>query len=88
LLDHPARAAWAFVEQLDLSLVLDAVKARAGGPGHSPASPQVPMALWLYATIDAVGSARALARLCESHAAYQWICGAVSMNYHTVGFSD
>ena len=29
-MDHPARAAWAFVEQLDLSLVLDAVKARAG----------------------------------------------------------
>ena len=57
-MDHPARAVWAFVEQLDLSLVLDAIKARAGGPGHPPASPQVPMALWLYATIDAVGCAR------------------------------
>jgi hypothetical protein len=42
------------------------------------------MALWLYATIDAVGSARALARLCETHVAYQWICGGVSMNYHTL----
>jgi transposase len=83
-LDHPARAVWAFVAQLDLSPVLDAIKAREGGPGHPPASPQVPMALWLYATIDAVGSARALARLCESHVAYQWICGGVSMNYHTL----
>jgi hypothetical protein len=44
-LDHPARAVWAFVEQLDLSLVLGAIKARADGPGHPPASPQVPMAL-------------------------------------------
>jgi transposase len=83
-LDHPARAVWAYVEQLDLSPLLDAIKAREGAPGHPPAHPQVPMALWLYATIDAVGSARALARLCEAHVAYQWICGGVSMNYHTL----
>jgi transposase len=82
--DHPARAVWAFVEQLDLSPLLDAIKAREGEPGHPPANPQIPMALWLYATIEAVGSARALARLCESHVAYQWICGGVSMNHHTL----
>jgi transposase len=82
--DHPARAVWAFVEQLDLSPLLDAIKAREGEPGHPPPDPQILMALWLYATIDAVGSARALARLCESHVAYQWICGGVSMNYHTL----
>jgi transposase len=82
--DHPARAVWAFVEQLDLSALLDAIKAREGEPGHPPANPQIPMALWLYATIDAVGSARALARLCERHVAYQWICGGVSMNHHTL----
>jgi len=82
--DHPARAVWAFVEQLDLSALLDAIKAREGEPGHPPANPQIPMALWLYATIDAVGSARALARLCETHVAYQWICGGVSMNHHTL----
>jgi len=83
-LDHPARAVWAYVEQLDLSPLLDAIKAREGAPGHPPAHPRVPMALWLYATIDAVGSARALARLCETHVAYQWICGGVSMNHHTL----
>jgi transposase len=82
--DHPARAVWAFVERLDLSPLLDTIKAREGEPGHPPPDPQILMALWLYATIDAVGSARALARLCESHAAYQWICGGVSMNYHTL----
>jgi transposase len=83
-LDHSARAVWAFVEQLDLSPLLDAIKAREGEPGHPPANPQIPMALWLYATIEAVGSARALARLCQTHVAYQWICGGVSMNYHTL----
>lgn len=83
-LDHPARAVWAFVERLDLSPLLDAIKAREGEPGHPPPDPQILMALWLYATIEAVGSARALARLCESHVAYQWICGGVSMNYHTL----
>jgi DDE family transposase len=42
------------------------------------------LALWLYATSDGVGSARALARLCESHDAYRWLLGGVSVNYHTL----
>jgi hypothetical protein len=41
------------------------------------------MALWLYATLEGVGSARAVARLCEEHDAYRWICGGVGVNYHT-----
>jgi transposase len=83
-LDHPARSVWAFVEHLDLSPLYDAIKARVGEPGHPPADPKIPMSLWLYATIDGIGSARALARLCELHAAYRWICGGVSVNYHTL----
>jgi hypothetical protein len=42
------------------------------------------MALWLWATVDGVGSARQLARLCEQHLAYRWLCGGVSMNHHTL----
>ena len=42
------------------------------------------MALWLYATVDGVGSARQLAGLCKDHVAYRWICGGVSVNYHTL----
>ena len=42
------------------------------------------LALWLYATSDGVGSARALERLCESHDAYRWLCGGVSVNHHTL----
>jgi len=83
--DHPARAVWAFVEKLDLSALLHAIKAREGVPGHPAADPKILMTLWLYATIEAVGSARQLARLCEDHIAYRWICGGVSMNHHTLG---
>jgi hypothetical protein len=42
------------------------------------------MALWLYATLDGVGSARELARLTERDDAYRWICGGVSVNHHTL----
>src|ERR1700675_3872317 len=65
--DHPARVIWAYVERLDLRILEDAIKAREGEPGHPPIAPRLMLALWLYATSDGVGSARALARLCESH---------------------
>jgi transposase len=82
--DHPARAIWAYVEVLDLRELEDAIKSREGTPGHPTITPRLLMALWLYATSEGVGSARALARLCESHDAYRWLCGGVSVNYHTL----
>jgi transposase len=42
------------------------------------------MGLWLYATLEGVGSARVFARLCEEHAASRWLCGGVSVNHHTL----
>lgn len=42
------------------------------------------MALWLYATLDGVGSARELARLCEAEDACRWLCGGVGVNHHTL----
>lgn len=82
--DHPARSIWGYVERLDLRVLEDRIKAREGAPGHPPISPRLMLALWLYATSEGVGSARALARLCESHDAYRWLCGGVSVNYHTL----
>ncbi len=82
--DHPVRAVWAFVKSLDLRTLHDAVKAREGVPGQAPPAPELMMALWLWATVDGVGSARQLDRLCEQHLAYRWLCGGVSMNYHTL----
>jgi transposase len=82
--DHPVRAVWAFARGLDLRELHDAVKAREGVPGQAPPAPELMMALWLWATVDGVGSARQVNKLCEQHLAYRWLCGGVSMNYHTL----
>ncbi|HEU0150264.1 IS1182 family transposase [Bradyrhizobium sp.] len=82
--DHPVRSVWAFVDGLDLSALHEAIKAREGQPGHPPAAPQLMLALWLWATVDGVGSARELDRLCRDHVVYRWLCGGVSMNYHSL----
>jgi len=82
--DHPARLFWAYVEELDVSDLDARIKARDHRPGHPAISPRLLLALWLYATSEGVGSARALARLCESHDAYRWLCGGVSVNHHTL----
>lgn len=84
--DHLARVVWAFVESLDLSPLYDRIKARDAVAGRPTADPQVVLALWLYATLEGVGSARELNRLCRAHAAYRWLRGGVPVNYH--GLSD
>jgi len=82
--DHPARIVWEYVEGLDLSRLYDAIRAVEGRAGRDPIDPRILMALWLYATLDGVGAAREVDRLCDAHVAYQWICGGVSVNYHTL----
>lgn len=82
--DHRVRLVWAFAEKLDLGPLYASIKAVEGRPGHPPADPRVLMAVWLYATIEGVGSARALAKLCREHVAFQWLCGGVSMNHKTL----
>jgi transposase len=84
--DHPARVIWSYVEKLDLRELEETIRAREHTPGQAPASPRLMLALWLYATSEGIGSARALARLCESHDIYRWLCGGVSVNYH--GLAD
>ena len=82
--DHRVRLVWRFVEGLDLTPLLAAIKAVAGHAGHAAADPRILMALWLYATLKGIGSARELARLCEEHIAFRWLCGGVSMNAKTL----
>jgi transposase len=84
--EHPARVIWDYVQGVDLGDLEKLVRAREHTPGQAPVSPQLLLALWLYATSEGIGSARALARLCESHDAYRWLCGGVSVNYH--GLAD
>lgn len=82
--DHQARIVWKFVEGLDLSPIYEQIASVAGRSGHPASDPRILFTLWLYATLRGVGSARELDRLCEQHVAYMWICGGVSMNYHTL----
>lgn len=82
--DHRVRLVWSFAEGLDLTRLYASIKAVEGRPGHPPADPRILIALWLYATVEGVGSARELARLCEEHIAFQWLCGGVGMNAKTL----
>lgn len=82
--DHRARIVWAYVEGLDLTPLYQQIQAVEGEAGRPATDPKILLALWLYATLEAVGAARALDRLCTTHVAYQWLCGGVPMNYHTL----
>jgi len=79
---HPARTVWAYVEQVDLSLLYERIRARAHTPGRPPPDPRVVLALWLYACIEGVGSARQLERLSEEQNGFRWLRGGVPLNYH------
>ena len=82
--DHRARLVWEYVQGLDLGALYEPIRAVEGTAGRNALDPRILLALWLYATLDGVGSARPLARLCAEHVAYRWICGGVSVNYHTL----
>ena len=82
--DHQARLVWHFVEGLDLTNLYARIRAVEGHPGRPPADPRILLALWLYATLEGVGSARTLDYLCTHHHAFRWLCGGVSVNYHSL----
>jgi transposase len=82
--DHLVRLVWAYVQELDLSDFYATIRAVAGVPGRDTTDPALLVALWLYATIDGVTSARRLDELCRHHLVYQWLRGGVSLNPHTL----
>jgi transposase len=82
--DHPVRLVWAYVEQLDLGDLLAKIKAVEGGAGASATDPRILLTLWLYATLRGLGSARELDRRCREDLPFEWICGGVTLNYHTL----
>ena len=78
---HPVRMVMALVERLDLSRFAEAIQAREGVAGRDATDPRLLVALWLYACIRGIGSARELARRCEESAAFRWLCGGVTVNH-------
>jgi transposase len=82
--EHPVRDVEEFVSRLDLSVLLNRIRAVPGRAGAPAIDPRVLLSLWLYATSRGVGSARALADLCQNHLAYRWLSGDLEINYHTL----
>jgi transposase len=70
--------------RLDLTAFYEPIVVVEGGAGQAATDPQILVALWTFATSRGVTSARALDQLCVEHLAYIWLCGGVSMNYHTL----
>jgi transposase len=82
--DHPARVIWKVCESQDLSAFCEPIKARQGVGGRDATTPVLLLSIWLYGITRGVGSARELARLCKESRPYQWLCGKVSLNHHTL----
>ena len=82
--DHPARLIWDRTGELDLSVFYEGIKVVEGEPGRPAIDPKILIVLWLYATSQGVDCAREIAELCVEHLVYIWICGGVSVNYHTI----
>jgi transposase len=82
--DHRARDIWDYVVSLDLKPFYSKIKIGEGFGGPRTVDPRVLLALWLYAMLEGVASARHIANLSKMHYAYIWICGGVSVNYHTL----
>jgi len=82
--DHPARAIWELVGQLDLAGFLVNKSAMGDLPGRRNLSPQLLISLWLYAHSWGTGSAREIAELCGYHPAFQWLTGMKKVNYKSL----
>lgn len=82
--EHPARAVWAYVVELDLTLLYDRIRARGIVAGRPAIDPRLLVALWLYATLSGFTSGREIAEMCNHYDPFLWLAGGVSVNYHTL----
>ena len=81
--DHRARVVWRYVDSLDLSPFYSISRQSRVRPGGRDAvDPKIRIALWMFATIEGISSARQLDRLCERDLADMWSCGGVGVNHH------
>ena len=54
--DHRARLVWEYVEGLNLSPLHADIRSVEGRAGRDATDPRILLAVWLYATLDGVGS--------------------------------
>ena len=82
--DHAARKIWRVVEQLDLSRFETEVRAVESRPGRPPHSPQVLVAVWIYAVSKGLHSAREVERQMEYEPGLRWLTGLTVINHHSL----
>lgn len=78
--DHPARAVWSYVQHVDLAELYEPTTPEIAGPGQPPPGARMLLALWLYACIEGVGSARQLEHLSEVHHGFRWLRGGAPLS--------
>lgn len=78
---HAVRPMAEVVEHLDLSAFEQPIQAREGVAGRDATDPKLLVALWLYACVRGIGSARELARQCQENRAFLWLLGGVTVNH-------
>jgi transposase len=82
--DHPVRAVWELILQMDLSCLHADYRAVEQHPGRPPIDVRLLVALWLYATLEGIASAHQLDERCTRDDPFKWLCGGVAVNYHTL----
>lgn len=82
--DHPVRAIWELVGQLDPKPFYADIKAVEGVAGRESIDPQLLISLWIFAYSEGVSAAREIERRCGYHPAYQWLTGLEVINHHTL----
>lgn len=82
--DHKVRFVWEYVQKLDMSAFIKKIQSVAGNAGRPATDPRLLLAIWIYATIEGIGSGRVIETYCTDHNAFKWLCGNVSINYHTL----
>jgi transposase len=82
--DHPARAIWLFLEQVDLGAFSEDQKAVEGHAGRPSVCPQLLLAIWIYCYSRGVTSARQISREMDYEPGLQWLSGMTVVNHHTL----
>lgn len=82
--DHPARAIWEFVGQLDLSAYEKPIEAVEGVAGRPVWDPRLLISVWIYAYSRGIGSAREISRRLAYDPAFQWLAGLEVINHHSL----
>lgn len=82
--DHHVRNIWYYINQMDLSLFFNKILSTSCNPGRPATDPKILLAIWIYAIVEGIGSARVIDRYCVEHLAFKWLCGGISVNYHTI----